>query len=43
MDLVVGPNGTVRAVYSEEIDLGAIGRPAIARASRVEPVRRVTA
>jgi hypothetical protein len=37
MDLVVGPGGKVRAIYSEEIDLAAIGRPAIARASHVEP------
>jgi hypothetical protein len=43
MDLVVGPGGKVRAIYSEEFDLAAIGRPAIARASHVEPVRRVTA
>jgi hypothetical protein len=37
MDLVVGPGGTVRAIYSEEIVLAAIGRPDITRASRVEP------
>jgi hypothetical protein len=37
MDLAVGPGGTVRAIYSEEIDLAAIGRPAIARASHVGP------
>jgi hypothetical protein len=37
MDLIVGPGGTVRAIYSEEIVLAAIGRPAITRASHVEP------
>jgi hypothetical protein len=37
MDLVVGPGGKVRAIYAEAIDLAAIGRPAIAHASHVEP------
>ena len=37
MDLLILPDGTVKAVYAEESDLGAIGRPVIARASRVEP------
>ena len=37
MDLVVDPRGTVRAIYSEEIDLSAIGTPHITRASHVEP------
>ncbi|MCA1686106.1 MAG: hypothetical protein LC745_09005 [Planctomycetia bacterium] len=37
MDLVVGPDGLVRAVYSEEIALEALGTPSITRASRVEP------
>jgi hypothetical protein len=37
MDLIILPDGTVRAVYAEEIDLGAIGRPVITRASHVEP------
>jgi hypothetical protein len=37
MDLLILPDGTVRAVYAEEIDLGAIGRPVITRASHVEP------
>jgi hypothetical protein len=37
MDLVVGPGGRVRAIYSEDIDLAAIGHPAITRASHVEP------
>ena len=37
MLLVVGPSGRVRAIYSELIDLEALGRPAITRASQVEP------
>ena len=37
MDLVVTPTGRVRAVYGEAIDLAALGRPDIARASHVEP------
>jgi hypothetical protein len=37
MDLLVLPDGTLRAVYAEAIDLHALGRPAIARASHVEP------
>ena len=37
MDLVVGPGGGVRAIYAEAIDLAAIGRPTIVRASHVEP------
>lgn len=37
MHLVVAPDGAVRAVYGEEIDLHALGRLAIARASHVEP------
>jgi hypothetical protein len=37
MLLVVGPSGRVRAIYSEVIDLEALGRPAITRASQVEP------
>ena len=43
MHLVVAPDGTARAIYSDMIDLTALGRPTIARASHVEPVRRVTA
>jgi hypothetical protein len=43
MELVIGLKGQIRAIYSEEIDLAALGRPAITRASHVEPVRRVTA
>jgi len=37
MRLLVDPRGSVRAVYGELIDLATLGRPAIARASRVEP------
>jgi hypothetical protein len=37
MDLVIQPDGTVRAVYSEEIDLSAFGHPLMTRASHVEP------
>jgi hypothetical protein len=37
MKLLVRPDGTVRAIYQEEIDLGVLGRPTIARASHVEP------
>lgn len=37
MDLLIEPSGRVRAVYSEEIDLRALGLPAIMRASHVEP------
>ena len=39
MQLVVGPSGRVRAIYCELIDLNALGRPIIARASQVEPDR----
>ena len=37
MQLVIAPDGTVRSVYDEQIDLAALGPPAIARASHVEP------
>ncbi len=37
MDLTIDPCGTVRAIYSETIDLHALGRNAITRASHVEP------
>ncbi len=39
MHLVVAPDGTARAIYSEMIDLAALGRSSIARASHVEPDR----
>jgi hypothetical protein len=37
MELVVGPSGQVRCVYSEGIDLKALGRLDVRRASHVEP------
>jgi hypothetical protein len=37
MKLLVRPDGTVRAIYDEAIDLAVLGRPTITRASRVEP------
>ena len=37
MDLVIARDGTLRALYTEVIDLAALGRPHIARASHVEP------
>jgi hypothetical protein len=37
MDLVVTPAGTLRAIYSEAIDLTVFGAVAIRRASQVEP------
>ena len=40
MQLLVQPDGKVRCVYGEEIDLGALGSIAIRRASHVEPDAR---
>ena len=37
MDLIVTTKGIVRAVYSESINLDALGHPIIVRASSVEP------
>ncbi len=37
MKLLVRPDGTVLSIYQEAIDLTALGRPTIARASHVEP------
>ena len=37
MQIIVEPSGTVRAVYSEVIELAALGNLAITRASHVEP------
>jgi hypothetical protein len=37
MDLIVSPDGTIRAIYSEEIELGSLGPVVITRASHVEP------
>ncbi len=37
MQLVIAPDGTLRCLYSEVLDLRALGRPTIRRASHVEP------
>ena len=37
MQLVILPGGAVRCIYSEEVDLAALGSPAISRGSHVEP------
>ena len=37
MQLVVSPNGTVRFVYAEEVDLRSLGTTTVARGSHVEP------
>jgi hypothetical protein len=37
MQLRIDPDGTVRCIYGEAIDLSALGMPAIRRASHVEP------
>lgn len=37
MEILIEPGGTVRAIYGETIDLHALGRPTITRASHVEP------
>lgn len=37
MDLLVQPTGAVHCIYSEEIELAALGQPTIRRASHVEP------
>jgi hypothetical protein len=37
MQLVIEPGGAVWCIYSEDIDLAALGSPAIFRASHVEP------
>jgi hypothetical protein len=37
MTLVVDDSGVVRCVYDEALDLAALGRPTITRASNVEP------
>ncbi len=37
MQLVIGPAGTVRAIYDETIDLSTLGTLSIARGSHVEP------
>src|SRR5436190_10005749 len=37
MQLLIRPQGTVRCIYDEAIDLHALGRLSIARGSYVEP------
>ncbi len=37
MDVVIRPDGTVTTLYHELLDLAALGRLSIARASHVEP------
>jgi len=37
MELVIDPGGVVRCVYTEEMDLAALGSMEIRRASTVEP------
>ena len=37
MQMIVEPDGTLRCLYDEAIDLAALGRLSIARASYVEP------
>ena len=37
MKIVIEPGGAVRAIYSEAIDLAALGSPVITRVSHVEP------
>jgi hypothetical protein len=37
MDLVVDPTGRAYCIYDEALDLAALGRPRITRASHVEP------
>lgn len=37
MELIIENSGNVRCIYAEAIDLHAIGKPKITRASHVEP------
>ena len=37
MELIILPDGAIRAVYSEDIDLASLGLLSITRASHVEP------
>ena len=37
IQLVITPGGVVLCIYSEDIDLFALGSPTISRASHVEP------
>jgi hypothetical protein len=37
LDLIVESDGTIRTIYSEQLDLATLGDVAIRRASHVEP------
>ena len=37
MMLVVQPNGSIRCIYSETVELASLGRLSISRGSHVEP------
>ena len=37
MELIIGPSGAIRCIYSEELDLHQLGRLQIERGSHVEP------
>ena len=37
MQIIIEPNGALRCIYTEDIDLAALGSPTITRASHVEP------
>jgi len=37
MELVITPGGTIRCIYDEAVDLAALGKLEIRRASTVEP------
>jgi hypothetical protein len=39
MQLVIDRSGQIRAIYGEDIELTALGRPRLFRASHVEPDR----
>ncbi|PQO46063.1 hypothetical protein [Blastopirellula marina] len=37
MQLIIQPNGTIRCLYGETLDLHSLGKLSIARGSHVEP------
>ena len=37
MELIIHPDGTIRCLYDEGLDLHTLGQPRISRASHVEP------